>query len=84
LNLPPPVALHKHCKDASFSARYIGSLMADFHRNLLKGGIYIYPATGKTPKGKLASCTGAIPWNSLWNKPEGVAPTAASYIIYQA
>jgi fructose-1,6-bisphosphatase I len=35
------------------SARYIGSLVADFHRNLLKGGIYLYPATKKAPKGKL-------------------------------
>lgn len=36
-----------------YSARYIGSLVADFHRNMLKGGIYIYPATSKAPKGKL-------------------------------
>lgn len=36
-----------------YSGRYIGSLVADFHRNLLKGGIYIYPATSKDPKGKL-------------------------------
>ncbi len=36
-----------------YSSRYIGSLVADFHRNLLKGGIYIYPATAKSPKGKL-------------------------------
>lgn len=41
------------CKTTSFSARYIGSLVADFHRNLLKGGIYLYPATSKNPKGKL-------------------------------
>lgn len=36
-----------------YAARYIGSLVADFHRNLLKGGIYLYPATTKAPKGKL-------------------------------
>lgn len=36
-----------------YSARYIGSLVADFHRNLLKGGIYIYPGTTKAPNGKL-------------------------------
>jgi fructose-1,6-bisphosphatase I len=36
-----------------YSGRYIGSLVADFHRNLLKGGIYIYPATRKDPNGKL-------------------------------
>lgn len=36
-----------------YSARYIGSLVADFHRNLIKGGIYIYPATEKNKNGKL-------------------------------
>jgi fructose-1,6-bisphosphatase I len=41
------------CKDKNFTARYIGSLVADFHRNMLKGGIYIYPATAKDPQGKL-------------------------------
>ncbi|MCS5490521.1 class 1 fructose-bisphosphatase [Algoriphagus limi] len=41
------------CKENRFAARYIGSLVADFHRNLLKGGIYLYPATKKNPSGKL-------------------------------
>src|SRR5688572_532199 len=41
------------CKEKNYTGRYIGSLVADFHRNLLKGGIYIYPATAKDPKGKL-------------------------------
>ncbi len=36
-----------------YSARYIGSLVADVHRNLIKGGIYMYPATTKAPQGKL-------------------------------
>jgi fructose-1,6-bisphosphatase I len=36
-----------------YSSRYIGSLVADFHRNLLKGGIFIYPSTAKSPEGKL-------------------------------
>lgn len=43
----------KVCKEREYSSRYIGSLVADFHRNLLKGGIYIYPANTKNPKGKL-------------------------------
>lgn len=42
-----------YCRESDYSARYIGSLVADFHRNLLKGGIYIYPATAKAPNGKL-------------------------------
>ncbi len=43
----------QYCKDQNYTARYIGSLVADFHRNLLKGGIYIYPATAKDKNGKL-------------------------------
>jgi fructose-1,6-bisphosphatase I len=41
------------CKDSNYTARYIGSLVADFHRNILKGGIYVYPATTKDANGKL-------------------------------
>ena len=36
-----------------YSGRYVGSLVADFHRNLLYGGIYMYPGDGKNPNGKL-------------------------------
>ncbi len=49
----------KYCKEKDKetqrpkSARYIGSLVADFHRNLLKGGIFIYPKTESSPTGKL-------------------------------
>jgi len=35
------------------TARFMGSLVADFHRNMLKGGVFIYPATADAPKGKL-------------------------------
>jgi fructose-1,6-bisphosphatase I len=35
------------------NGRYVGSLVADFHRNLLGGGIFAYPANTKSPKGKL-------------------------------
>ena len=41
------------CKEKRMSARYIGSLVADFHRNLLKGGIFLYPRTNQYPNGKL-------------------------------
>lgn len=36
-----------------YTSRYIGSFISDFHRNLLKGGIFMYPATQKNPNGKL-------------------------------
>ncbi len=37
----------------TYSSRYIGSLVADFHRTLLKGGIFLYPPTKQHPAGKL-------------------------------
>jgi fructose-1,6-bisphosphatase I len=39
--------------DKPLTPRYVGSLVADFHRNLLKGGIFMYPGTNKNPNGKL-------------------------------
>jgi fructose-1,6-bisphosphatase I len=44
-----------------FSSRYIGSLVADFHRNLLYGGLFMYPADAKSPKGKLRLLYEAAP-----------------------
>lgn len=41
------------CNEQGISSRYIGSLVADFHRNMLKGGIFLYPPTQKHPSGKL-------------------------------
>jgi fructose-1,6-bisphosphatase I len=42
-----------YCRDQHLTARYVGALVADVHRNLLKGGIFFYPATRKAPDGKL-------------------------------
>ncbi|MBI5815933.1 MAG: class 1 fructose-bisphosphatase [Nitrospinae bacterium] len=44
-----------------YSSRYIGSLVADFHRNLLKGGVFMYPADTKSPEGKLRLLYEAAP-----------------------
>ena len=44
----------KYCQETDKNtSRYIGSLVADFHRNLLKGGVFIYPETNSHPTGKL-------------------------------
>jgi len=47
----------KYCQkeedDRPYTSRYIGSLVSDFHRNMIKGGIYMYPQSSKNPKGKL-------------------------------
>ena len=47
----------KYCQEEAgnrpYTSRYIGSLVADFHRNMIKGGIYIYPSYAHAPNGKL-------------------------------
>lgn len=47
----------KYCQaeedERPYTSRYIGSLCADFHRNMIKGGIYIYPSGTTSPNGKL-------------------------------
>ena len=47
----------KYCQEEEgnrpYTSRYIGSLVADFHRNMIKGGIYIYPSYAHAPTGKL-------------------------------
>jgi fructose-1,6-bisphosphatase I len=49
----------KYCQEKDentsrpYSSRYIGSLVSDFHRNLLIGGVFMYPQSGKAPRGKL-------------------------------
>lgn len=60
MNFPQGVKQYiKYCQEQDeessrpYTSRYIGSLVADFHRNLLKGGIYIYPTTASAPNGKL-------------------------------
>jgi fructose-1,6-bisphosphatase I len=59
-NFPPGVKQYiKYCQEIDppthrpYTSRYIGSLVADNHRNMLKGGIYIYPQTTSHPEGKL-------------------------------
>lgn len=47
----------KYCQQEEdnrpYTSRYIGSLVSDFHRNMIKGGIYLYPQSSKNPNGKL-------------------------------
>lgn len=55
------------------TSRYIGSLVADFHRNLLKGGIFLYPADKKHPTGKLRLLYEGIPFAYLARAAGGYA-----------
>ena len=57
----------KYCQeeedDRPYTSRYIGSLVSDFHRNMIKGGIYFYPSTSKALKANYVFFTNAILWH---------------------
>jgi fructose-1,6-bisphosphatase I len=55
------------------SVRYVGSLVADFHRNLLGGGVFCYPVNGKNPNGKLRLLYEANPLAFICEQAGGAA-----------
>merc|ERR1712151_1138618 len=56
-----------------YSARYVGSMVADIHRTLLYGGIYLYPADNKSPQGKLRMLYEGIPMALIIEQAGGIA-----------
>ena len=64
-----------------YSSRYIGSLVADFHRTLLKGGVFLYPPTPKVPKGKLRLLYEANPLAFLAEQAGGMATTGSGRVL---
>jgi len=64
-----------------YSARYIGSMVADFHRNLLKGGVFIYPPTAKAPNGKLRLLFECIPMSFIAEQAGGIATTGTTRVL---
>jgi fructose-1,6-bisphosphatase I len=67
--------------ETPFSARYVGSLVADFHRTLLYGGIFMYPADAKSPEGKLRLLYEAAPMAMLAQHAGGRASDGARDIM---
>jgi len=63
------------------NARYVGSLVADFHRNLLSGGIFLYPADKKSPSGKLRLLYEAAPLAMLAEQAGGLATDGRNPIL---
>lgn len=61
--------------------RYIGSFVSDFHRNLLKGGIYMYPATDGSPEGKLRLMYEANPMAFIAEQAGGMASDGHTRIL---
>lgn len=76
-----------HCKEIDkptkrpYSARYIGSMVADFHRNMIKGGIFIYPETTKAVTGKLRLLYECNPMAFLMEQAGGTATTGTQRIM---
>ena len=76
-----------YCKEVDsntkrpYSARYIGSMVADFHRNMIKGGIFIYPETSKAQSGKLRLLYECNPMGYIMEQAGGVAHTGKERIL---
>jgi fructose-1,6-bisphosphatase I len=65
----------------ALSTRYVGSLVADFHRNLLGGGIFAYPANTKSPRGKLRLLYEANPLAFIVDQAGGAASDGLQRIL---
>ncbi len=64
--------------DNGYSSRYIGSMVADVHRTLLKGGVFMYPPTRKNPEGKLRLMYEANPIAMIMEQAGGAAITGTT------
>ena len=68
-------------KGAGMTSRYIGSLVADFHRNLLYGGVFLYPPTRERPEGKLRLMYEAAPLACIVENAGGYASDGRRAIL---
>ena len=64
-----------------YGSRYVGSMVADVHRTLVYGGIFMYPATSEAPKGKLRLMYECNPLAYIIEKAGGVATTGKMPIL---
>ena len=64
-----------------YTSRYIGSMVADIHRNLIKGGIYIYPTTSASPNGKLRLLYECNPMAFIVEQAGGIASDGFNRIL---
>jgi fructose-1,6-bisphosphatase I len=70
-----------YCMDEAFSHRYIGSMVADLHRTLIKGGIFMYPADSKNKYGKLRLIYECNPMTFIVEKAGGLGTTGTENIL---
>lgn len=75
----------KYCQeeegDRPYTSRYIGSLVSDFHRNMIKGGIYLYPRGSRNPNGKLRLLYECNPMAFLAEQANGKASDGFTRIL---
>ena len=75
----------KYCQEEQdnrpYTSRYIGSLVSDFHRNMIKGGIYMYPKSTKNPKGKLRLLYECNPMAFIAEQANGIASDGFNRIM---
>lgn len=64
-----------------YTSRYIGSMVADIHRNLIKGGIYLYPTTAASPNGKLRLLYECNPMAFIIEQAGGIASDGLNRIL---
>ena len=64
-----------------YNFRYVGSLVADFHRNLIEGGIFLYPKTKNHPSGKLRLCYECNPLAYIAKSCQGAATNDTNWIL---
>lgn len=64
-----------------YTSRYIGSMVADIHRNLIKGGIYMYPTTAASPNGKLRLLYECNPMAFIIEQAGGIASDGLNRIL---
>ncbi len=64
-----------------YTGRYIGSMVSDLHRNMLKGGLYMYPGTTSKPNGKLRLCYECNPMAYIMEQAGGVATDGNQRIL---
>jgi fructose-1,6-bisphosphatase I len=69
------------CRKSGYGSRYAGAMVADVHRVLLQGGIFLYPPTAKAPKGKLRLMYEANPMAMILEQAGGVGSIGASRIL---
>jgi fructose-1,6-bisphosphatase I len=70
-----------HAVSEGRSLRYVGSLVSDFHRDLVRGGVFLYPADSKSPNGKIRVLYEAAVFAYIADQAGGAASTGSGAVL---